>query len=82
MCGAFLSRTLDADTEERRHPMNPNQMNYFNALVAQHELRDEARRSRTVEGTGRPAAAARVDRTAGKGHSLFGMLHLAFPGRR
>jgi hypothetical protein len=62
--------------------VNPNQMNYVNALVAQHEFRDEASRSRLSEPAARRPAKVRETRAGHDGHKVLGLLGLALPGRR
>ncbi len=62
--------------------MNPNQMNYVNALVDQHGFRDEASRSRQAEETERRPEEVRETRTVAKDHKVLGLLGHALPGRR
>jgi hypothetical protein len=62
--------------------VNPNQMNYVNALVAQHEFRDEASRSRQGERTERRPEEVRETRGDARKHSVFTLLGVALPGRR
>jgi hypothetical protein len=64
--------------------MNPNQMNYFNALVQQSDFRDEARRARQAEEAAERPVETRASRgeTGGHDHHILGFLGLALPGRR
>ena len=62
--------------------MNPNQMNVAKAMVAQHELIEEARRSRLqAKAAGRQAKATRP-RKSFHTHPLSGLLSLGLHGRR
>jgi hypothetical protein len=62
--------------------MNPNNMNVAKAMVAQHELLEEARRSRLQAKAGARRAAATSTRANHDHHHLLGLLGLALPGRR
>ncbi len=62
--------------------MNPSNMNVAKAMVAQHELLDEARRSRLgAKSSGRRGEAKRAGSTHDH-HNILGLLGLALPGRR
>ena len=65
MCGAFLSRSLDLNTERKARTMNPNQMNVAKAMVAQHELLDEAVEARRRARSGRPRATRKDNKILG-----------------
>ena len=65
MCGGFLSRSLDLHTERKARTMNPNQMNVAKAMVAQHELLDEAAEARRRARAGRPRATRKGNRILG-----------------
>ncbi|MBS1886711.1 MAG: hypothetical protein JSU06_05935 [Actinobacteria bacterium] len=62
--------------------MNPNQINVANTMVAQHELLEEARRSRLRAAAERENAQNRDGRTTFHAHPLSGLLGLASHGRR
>ncbi|MFT3863082.1 MAG: hypothetical protein QM729_02335 [Solirubrobacterales bacterium] len=62
--------------------MNPNQMNVAKAMVAQHELLEEARRSRSqakAERTAAPLTATQMSPWTGR---FLGFLGLGLQGRR
>jgi hypothetical protein len=82
MCGAFLSRTLEWHTKRKAMAMNPNQMNVAKAMVAQHELLEEARRSRLQAQGERHEAEPTRPRKSFHSHPLSGLLSLGLPGRR
>jgi hypothetical protein len=56
--------------------MNPNNMNVAKAMVAQHELLDEARRSRQGTRAHRRQAKATPSRATRKSHGILGLLGL------
>lgn len=62
--------------------MNPNQLMFAKAMVAQEALREEARRSRDARRSAPREKQARVDHARTRSHSVFGFLGLALPGRR
>jgi hypothetical protein len=62
--------------------MNPNQMNVAKAMVAQHELLEEARRSRMHAKSGDGQTEATRSSRPAPTHPLIGLLGLALPGRR
>jgi hypothetical protein len=62
--------------------MNPNQMNVAKAMVAQHELLEEARRSRLQAQAESQEAKTTRPRKSFHTHPLSGLLSLGFPGRR
>jgi hypothetical protein len=62
--------------------MNPNQMNVAKAMVAQHELLEEARRSRLQANSARGQGETTRPRKSFPSHPLIGLLGLALPGRR
>jgi hypothetical protein len=62
--------------------MNPNQMNVAKAMVAQHELLEEARRSRLQAKAERQDAPTTRPRKSFPTHPLGGLLSLGLPGRR
>jgi hypothetical protein len=62
--------------------MNPNQMNVAKAMVAQHELIEEARRSRLQDKAQSDAAKATRPRKTFHSHPLSGLLSLGLHGRR
>jgi hypothetical protein len=82
MCGAFLSRRLEWSLQAKGETMNPNQMNVAKAMVAQHELLEEARRSRLQAKAERREAKATSPRTAFHSHPFSALLSLGLPGRR
>jgi hypothetical protein len=82
MCGAFLRRTLEWHTKRKAMAMNPNQMNVAKAMVAQHELIEEARRSRLQAKAQSNEAKTTRPRKSFHSHPLSGLLSLGFPGRR
>lgn len=61
--------------------MNPNQMNVAKARVAQHEFREEARRSR-LQAEAEHEAKASTPRKAPGFHPLSRLISLGFSGRR
>ncbi|HEY2479394.1 MAG TPA: hypothetical protein VGI17_11780 [Solirubrobacterales bacterium] len=56
--------------------MNPNNMNVAKAMVAQHELLEEARRSRLQAQAERHEAKATAPRATHKHHGILGLLGL------
>jgi len=62
--------------------MNPNQMNVAKAMVAQHELIEEARRSRLQAKAERREAETTRPRKSFHTHPFSTLLSLGFPGRR
>jgi hypothetical protein len=82
MCGAFLSRTLEWHTKRKAKAMNPNQMNIAKAMVARHELLEEARRSRLQAQAERPEAEATRPRKSFYAHPLGDLFGLGLSGRR
>jgi hypothetical protein len=82
MCGAFLRRTLEWHTKRKAMAMNPNQMNVAKAMVAQHELIEEARRSRLQGKAQGNEAKTTPRRKTFHSHPLSGLLSLGLHGRR
>ena len=82
MCGAFLRRTLEWHSKRKAKAMNPNQMNVAKAMVAQHELLEDARRSRLQAEAERREAKTTRPRTSFHTHPLSSLLGLALSGRR
>jgi hypothetical protein len=82
MCGAFLSRRLEWSLQAKGETMNPNQMNVAKAMVAQHELLEDARRSRLQAKAGRREAKTTTPRTTFHSHPFSALLSLGLPGRR
>ena len=82
MCGAFLRRTLEWHSKRKAKAMNPNQMNVAKAMVAQHELIEEARRSRLQAKAERREAETTRPRKSFHTHPFSTLLSLGFPGRR
>jgi hypothetical protein len=82
MCGPFLRRTLEWHTKRKAKAMNPNQMNVAKAMVAQHELLEEARRSRLQAQAERSEAKTTRPRKSFHTHPLSGLLGLGLSGRR
>jgi hypothetical protein len=62
--------------------MNLNQMNVAKAMVAQHELLEDARRSRLQAQAERRAAETTRPRKSFSAHPFGTLLNLGFPGRR
>jgi hypothetical protein len=82
MCGAFLSRTLEWSQQAKGETMNPNQLNVAKTMVAQHELLEEARRSR-LQATAEPRTAPTTNpRKTFHSHPFSALLSLGLPGRR
>jgi hypothetical protein len=79
---AFSQAYLGLTHRAKGSTVNPNQMNYVNALVAQHGFLDEARRSRQSERVERRQEKAAQVSTHRKDHDILGLLGLALPGRR
>jgi hypothetical protein len=82
MCGPFLRRTLEWHSKRKAKAMNPNQMNVAKAMVAQHELLEEARRSRLQAKAERDAGKATKTRRTFHTHPFSGLLGLGLSGRR
>jgi hypothetical protein len=79
---AFSQAYLGLIHRVKGSTVNPNQMSYVNALVAQHEFRDEASRSRQSKRPADRPAEARKTHGPRKNHNVLGLLGLALPGRR
>ncbi len=62
--------------------MNPNQMNIAKAMVAQHELLEDARRSRLQAEAESRKAKTIAPRTTFHSHPFSALLSLGLPGRR
>jgi hypothetical protein len=82
MCGRFLRRTLEWHSKRKAMAMNPNNMNVAKAMVAQHELLEDARRSRLQAKAERRGAQATSPRKSFHSHPLLGLLGLGLSGRR
>jgi hypothetical protein len=68
--------------EGKAMAMNPNQMNVAKAMVAQHELLEDARRSRLQADAERREAETTEPRKSFHSHPFGALLSLGFPGRR
>jgi hypothetical protein len=82
MCGPFLRRTLEWHIKRKAKAMNPNQMNVAKAMVAQHELLEEARRSRLQAQAERQEPQTKRPRKSFYAHPLGDLLGLGLSGRR